>query len=201
MQPSSGPVKIQTIGGDNSQVDETAEALEQDINVFLMDGSPEYYPDMDRGLFNLGYGGTLFKKVYMHPIKKKPVSECVMLTDLIVSEDAVSLESAIRVTQRSMLSLADMKRMQINGGWRNVQLQMPQRSYDPVKTKEKNIAGIAAVNTRSKDAMHEVYECYTEINPSDYGLPANSLNSIGRYVALLQSYWFRPTKELTASLV
>lgn len=171
MLPASGPVKIEVIGGDNQQVDETAQALEEDMNAYLTTGAPEYYPDMDRGLFNLGYGGTLFKKVYHHPLKKRPVSECVMLTDLIVSEDAVSLDDAIRVTQRTRITPADMKRMQISGAWRNVDLMPPQQSYDPVKTKEKNIAGIAATSQRQKDALYEVYECYTEINPQDWGLP------------------------------
>lgn len=171
MLPASGPVKIQVIGGNNQQVDETAEALEEDMNAYLMTGTPEYYPDMDRGLFNLGYGGTLFKKVYRHPITKKPASECVMMTDLIVSEDAVSLANAIRVTQRSRVSPADMKRMQISGVWRNVPLSMPTQIFNPVDNKAKNIQGISGVNTRPKDAPHEVYECYTEINPSDWGLP------------------------------
>ncbi|MDE2106102.1 MAG: hypothetical protein KGL39_53260, partial [Patescibacteria group bacterium] len=147
------------------------DAFEEDCNAYLTTGAPEYYPDMDRGLFGLGYGGTLFKKVYRHPIKKRPVSECVNLTDLIVSEDAVSLDDAIRVTQRIKISPPDMKRMQVSGAWRNVDLMPPQPTYNPVDAKSKTIQGISAVQQRPKDTQFEVYECYTELNPSDYNLP------------------------------
>jgi len=171
MLPASGPVKVQVIGGNNKESDDTANAFEEDCNAYLTNGAPEYYPDMDRGLFSLGYGGTLFKKVYRHPIKKRPVSECVLLTDLIVSEDAVSLEDAIRVTQRIKISHPDMKRMQVSGAWRDVDLMPPQQTYNPVDTKQKILQGIAATTQRPKDTPFEVYECYTELNPTEYNFP------------------------------
>lgn len=171
MLPASGPVKIQVIGGNSKNSDDTANAFEEDCNAYLTNGAPEYYPDMDRGLFNLGYGGTLFKKVYRHPVKKRPVSECVSLVDLIVSEDTVSLDDAIRVTHRIKINPPDMKRMQLSGAWRNVYLMPPPPSYNPVDQKTKILAGIAATTQRPKDTPFEVYECYTELNPEDYGLP------------------------------
>ena len=171
MLPASGPVKVQLVGGDDPQSDEIASAFEEDVNAYLTTGAPEYYPDMDRGLFNLGYGGTLFKKVYHCPIRKRPVSDCIMLTDLIVSEDAVSLDSALRVTHRIKISPPDMKRMQLSGAWLNVPLSMPQPAYNPVDAKQKNIIGISATSQRPKDSPYEVYECYTELNPNDYGFP------------------------------
>ena len=171
MLPASGPVKIQIIGGDNAQSDETASAFEEDCNAYLTTGAPEYYPDMDRGLFSLGYGGTLFKKVYRHPIKKRPVSECVLMTDLIVSEDAVSLEDAIRVTQRIKITPPDMKRLQVSGAWRNIDLMPPQPTYNAVDSKQKILHGIAATAQRPKDTLFEVYECYTELSPTEYNLP------------------------------
>lgn len=171
MLPASGPVKVQVIGGDTQAQDTVADALQEDMNAYLMDGAPEYYPDMDRGLFSLGYGGTLFKKVYHHPIKKRPVSECVMIPDLIVSEDAVSLDSAIRITHRSKVSPADMRRMQVGGVWRDIDLNQPTPTSNTVDAKIKNFSGIAQISQRPQDALYEVYECYTDLDPTQWGLP------------------------------
>jgi hypothetical protein len=169
--PADGPVKVEVIGGDSQQSTDTANDLEEDFNAYLTTGAPEYYPDMDRGLFNLGYGGTIFKKIYRCPLRKRPVSECITLIDLIVSEDATNLDGAIRVTHRIKMNPADVKRMQIGGVWRDVALQAPPPMPNPVDSKQKTLAGLTPNYARPKDTPYEIYECYTDLNPADYGLP------------------------------
>lgn len=170
--PASGPMKVQVIGGDNAQSDDKAQAFEEDANAYLTTGAPEYYPDMDRGLFNLGYGGTLFKKVYYCPLRRRPVSECITLVDLIVSENATNLDGAIRVTHRSKMNPGDVKRMQVNKVWRDVTLQTPSPDYQPVEQKTKNLMGLSpSLSARPKDSQYEIYECYTDLDPEEYGLP------------------------------
>lgn len=172
MLPASGPMKVQVIGGDNARADDTAQAFEEDVNAYLTTGAPEYYPDMDRGLFNLGYGGTLFKKVYYCPLRRRPVSECITLVDLIVSENATNLDGAIRVTHRSKMNPGDVKRMQVNKIWRDVALQTPSPDYQPVEQKQKNLMGLSpSLSSRPKDSQYEIYECYTDLDPAEYGLP------------------------------
>lgn len=177
--PASGPVKVQVIGGDSSQSDNTAEAFEEDINAYLTTGAPEYYPDMDRGLFNLGFGGTLFKKVYYCPLRKRPVSECVTLIDLIVSENATNLDGALRVTHHSKVNPADMRRMMVNGIWRDIQLQTPSPAYNSTEQKIKNLQGLSpSLAARPKDMPFDVYECYTDLDPDEYGFPDEGANGL-----------------------
>ena len=92
MLPADGPVKVANDGDDTVELDAVANALEQDMNHYLTVGAPEYYPDTDRMFFTLGHGGEAYKKVYFHPIKRRPVSETVDRKDLILSDGAVSLE-------------------------------------------------------------------------------------------------------------
>lgn len=168
--PASGPAKIPVIGGktDPSEND-LARQLEDDFNYYLTTTATEYYPDTDRGLFYLGYGGTLFKKVYKCPLRNRPVSECVYLTDLIVSENATDLDNALRVTHKIEMSRSEIKRMQHTGAWRNVELiTTPSPQNDTVKDKIRNIQGLNKAN-RAKDQPYTIYECYCELLPSEYG--------------------------------
>ena len=62
--PTDGPVKTRTDSNNGSaRLDELAKALEKDMNHYLTTTATEYYPDTDRMLFMLGFGGTSFKKV------------------------------------------------------------------------------------------------------------------------------------------
>ena len=74
MLPTDGPVKIRNDHlGSTIEQDRLADALEQDLNHYLTSTASEYYPDTDRMLLMLGFGGTSFKKVYFCPIRNRPV--------------------------------------------------------------------------------------------------------------------------------
>lgn len=167
--PAAGPCKVKNDGDKTAQTDDLARALENDINHYLTTTATEYYPDTDRGLFYLGYGGTVFKKVYRCPIRKRPVSECVYATDLIVSEQATDLDNALRVTHKMEYTRADVKRMQHAGAWRDVELMTPSPSNDQVKQKINSTQGLSKTGVRPQDMEYTIYECYCDIIPDDYG--------------------------------
>ena len=77
MLPADGPVKVSNQGDQVVLQDMAANALETDMNHYLTSGAPEYYPDTDRMFFSLGHGGEAYKKVYYHPLKRRPVSETI----------------------------------------------------------------------------------------------------------------------------
>lgn len=166
MLPADGPVKIRNDGGATEQLDEMANALEQDFNSYLTDGAPEYYPDTDRMFFSLGHGGEAYKKVYWHPIKRRPVSETIDRKDLILSDGAVSLEACSRVTHRSKQKPSDVKRMQLAGVWRDVTLgQAALSETNHVDEKLAQIAGVAPKNMADVAQLDRViYECYCELD-------------------------------------
>lgn len=169
MLPADGPCKTKIDVDETEQLTELAEQLEQDLNHYLTTTATEYYPDMDRGLFRLGYGGTLFKKAYRCPIRKRPVSECVFFPDLIVSEEATDLENAVRVTHQITMAPSVVKRMQLSGYWKEVELTTPMVSNDSTKKKINSIEGKRNIAIRSKDQTRTIWECYTDLDLKDYG--------------------------------
>ena len=165
--PTEGPVKIRNDDTNaTSNEDALANVLEKDLNHYLTVKATEYYPDTEKMLFQAGFGGDGFKKVYTCPLRNRPVSESVDADDLIVNESATDLGNAIRVTQRIMMKPSTVKRMQIVGAYRDIPLgQAVAPTLDPLKEAQKEQQGIRAAGLRNpKDQEREIYECYCELD-------------------------------------
>ena len=178
--PTDGPVKIRndSIGSGDDQtapdpsqppmltLDKLANLLESSMNHYLTAVATEYYPDTDRMLFMAGFGGDGFKKVYMCPLRNRPVSESVDADDLIVNQSATDLPNAARITHRAMLRPSTVKRLQILGVYRDIELGDPlQPQADALKQEEQAQQGLTPEFMRQpKDREREVYECYCELD-------------------------------------
>lgn len=170
MLPASGPVKVRD---DEPLTDparmELANAFEKDFNHYLTVIRKEYYPDTRRMFTAQGMWGTAFKKVYRCPMRRAPVSDYVSCANLIVSNDAVSLANAGRVTHKSMMRPSVMKRMQILGAYVDTALQQPNSQVSDLDKKIKMSEGINP-QFRYQDTPYTIYECYTDLDPAEYGL-------------------------------
>jgi hypothetical protein len=164
--PTDGPVKIRDDNNNaNLAEDQLANALERDLNHYLTATASEYYPDTDRMLLMLGFGGTSFKKVYFCPLRGRPVSESVDADDLIVNNAATDLNNAKRITHRSMMRASTVRRLQILGVYRDVDLPMPKdQDLDAQQREERAVQGISAASYRPEDRDREIYECYCELD-------------------------------------
>ena len=169
--PADGPVKIRN--DDNNATkneDALADALERDLNHYLTSVASEYYPDTDRMFLMLGFGGTTFKKVHYCPLKMRPVSETVDAADLIVNNMASDLSNARRVTHRITMRPSVVKRMQIVGAYREVELGTPKdvelNAVDREKLEQEGLSQSFSMNPDDKD--REIYECYCELNIEGY---------------------------------
>lgn len=164
--PTDGPVKIRNDDNDPSlEEDRLADALERDLNHYLTSTATEYYPDTDRMLLMLGFGGTAFKKVYYCPLRNRPVSETVDADDLIVNNGATDLKNAKRITHRTYLKPSTVKRLQILGVYRDIDLSTPNEiNYDSLQREEKATEGVTVGISNPDDRDREIYECYCELN-------------------------------------
>lgn len=164
--PADGPVKVRNDNNNSTTVDDRlADALEVDFNHYLTATAKEYYPDTDRMLFMLGFGGTAFKKVYYCPLRNRPVSETVDADDLIVNNAATDLSNAKRVTHRISMKPSTVKRMQILGVYRDVDLSTPTPAQlDSVQREQLSQQGISPDSYNPDDRDREIYECYCELN-------------------------------------
>ena len=165
--PADGPVKVTNEGDGTQNMDLDAQQLESDFNHYLTSGAPEYYPDTDRMFFSLGHGGEAYRKVYWHPLKRRPVCETIDRKDIILSDGAISLEACARITHRSRMRPSVVKQMQLAGAWKDVSLStgllMPDMNI--VDRKLDEIAGIMPkMNLTMEDTDREIYECYCELD-------------------------------------
>jgi len=143
--------------------DKLAEDFETDFNRYLTRVDKQYYRDFSRMLWALGPIGTQFRKVYFNPLRKMAVSEWVKAENLIVSNDAVHLATAGRVTEKIMMRHADVKRLQYWGWWSDVPLTtMPEDTPTAIDKKIGQIEGVRPGPELPADHRHTIYECYCE---------------------------------------
>jgi hypothetical protein len=164
--PADGPAKIENVGDGDG--DQAAQLLEKNFNYFLTQVATEYYPDTKRMFAWLYFGGSGFKKLYHHPLRRRPVSESVDPQDIVVSNAATDLQNADRVTHITEMRQSDFRRMVMEGVYRDVALippSMPDRNR--VDTLLEFIEGVRATYHRPEDMPHTLYECYCELDIED----------------------------------
>jgi len=164
--PTDGPVKIRNDNNNPTlQDDQLANALQKDLNHYLTATATEYYPDTDRMLLMLGFGGTAFKKVYYCPLRNRPVSETVDANDLIVTNSATDLRNAKRITHRVMMTPNTVKRLQILGVYRDIDLSTPKApDLDSVQREKNAQQGITDETFNPEDRDREIYEVYCDLD-------------------------------------
>ena len=164
--PTDGPVKIRDdANGTTEQRDEIANAFEKDMNHFLTVTAREYYPDTDRMLLLLGFGGTSFKKVFFCPLRNRPASDSVDADNLIVNNSATDLSTAMRITHRVNLKPSTVKRLQILGVYRDIDLSTPlEATPDAAAEAKASQQGITTSSANPDDRDREIYEIYCELD-------------------------------------
>ncbi|MGH7744512.1 MAG: hypothetical protein ACREQ5_06780, partial [Candidatus Dormibacteria bacterium] len=207
--PAAGPCKVRNDAEDSQATIDLAKALEQDFNHFLTVTATEYYPDTDRGLFYLYYGGVIYKKGYNCPIRRRPVSECVYAPDLIVSNTETDLQNALRVTHVIPMSAKRVKQLQLVGLYRDIQLTSPAQAPSRTKEKVAELSGVQARPSRPQDQDRQILECYTDLDLSRFGhieegspdglpLPYRvSIDKDDRQVLEIRRDWREGDKEFT----
>lgn len=165
--PTDGPVKIRDDNNNTPKSeDELANALQKDFNHFLTVTDKTYYPDTDRMLLLLGFGGSTFKKVYFDAEKNYPRSISVDADDLIVNNNAITLDDAKRVTHRTMMNQTQVRRMQLLGVYDDVPLGTPNEPLDnqSLRRKKREIEGVDPTTSRPEDRDREIYETYIDLD-------------------------------------
>ena len=148
--------------------DELAEALERGFNHNLTTVDRGYRADSVKMLFWVWFGGCGFKKVYDCPIRERPMSRYVDAADVIVSNAASEISDCGRVTHRIKMRQSVVKRMQLAGVYRNVDLHEPQ--FQPTAPEEAaaRAQGLSDKPQRQEDQPYTIYESYVELDIKGY---------------------------------
>jgi hypothetical protein len=121
----------------------------------------DYDPELDMMLFYLPLAGSAFKKVYFDNVLNKAVSKFIAPEDLIVPYEASDLSSAERVTHAINMSANEIKKQQLSGFYRNVDVSVSSYSGDESDV-EKEIDELQGIEqSYSEDRDHTIYEVHT----------------------------------------
>jgi hypothetical protein len=162
--PASGPVKTKIIGKETPETKKAAERVQDDMNHQLTDVMFEYRPEHERMLWGLGLAGNAFKKVYFDPALGRQVSMYCPAEDVVVPYGASSLEAAERVTHVMRKTENEVKRLQHEGFYRDIDLGTPNNVMDEVEKKIAEKLGFRA----SQDDRFKLLEMQVELDLKGY---------------------------------
>lgn len=160
--PAQGPVRTQIIGAMTPEKNAQAERVKEFMNYQLMDVMKEYEADFDQMLFYLPLAGSTFKKVYYDELLGRAVSKFVPADDLIVPYSATSLEDAEAIMHRIKISENDLRKQQVAGFYRDIELSAGYADEDELEKKENELEGTRS-NGRSEDVF-TLIECHVNLD-------------------------------------
>lgn len=158
--PAQGPVKTKLIGAYSREKTDAANRVREDMNYMLTDGMPDYRSEHERVLWNLPIAGSAFKKVFYDASLDRPVAQFVPAEDFIVSYGASSLETCQRFTHRMKRSKNEIRKMQVSGFYRDVDLGDPVADNDDVSRRKDELGGYNA----SQDDRYTILEIHCELD-------------------------------------
>jgi hypothetical protein len=162
--PAAGPVKTKIIGKETTEKKDAAERVQDDMNYQLTDVMKEYRPEHERMLWGLGLAGNAFKKVYFDPALDRQVSIYAPAEDVVVPYGASSLADAERITHVMRKNKNDLKRLQHEGFYRDIDLGEPTQTMDEVEKRIAEKMGFRA----TQDDRFKLLEMQVDLNLKGY---------------------------------
>jgi hypothetical protein len=160
--PAQGPVKTQIIGEETQQNKEAAERVRDDMNYRLTDEMIEYRSEHERLLYALGLSGSAFKKVYYDPSLGRQAAPFIPAEDIIMPYGVSNIYSAGRVAHVMRKPKNDLKKLQVAGFYRDIDLGDPVRIFTDIEKKKAEEQGYSLTD----DDRYQILEIHV-----DYDLP------------------------------
>ena len=159
--PAQGPVRTQVIGKTDRARQEQSQRVKDFMNYQIMDKMKEYEPEFDQMLFYLPLSGSAFKKVYYDELLGRAVSKFIPADDLIVPYTATSLDDAEAVMHTIKISENDLRKKQVAGFYRDVEINPSYMQETEVEKKERELQGVK--KTRDED-VYQLIECHINLD-------------------------------------
>lgn len=159
--PADGPVRTQILGLTDRNKEDQAMRVKEFMNYQIMNVMKEYEPEFDQMLFYLPLSGSTFKKVYYDAMLGRAVSKFIPAEDLIVPYSATSLEDAEAIIHVIKISENDLRKQQVNGFYRDVELGQPPLKEDEIKSKQRELEG---VRVEKQEDIYTLLECHVNLD-------------------------------------
>jgi hypothetical protein len=162
--PAQGPVKTQIIGAIDKLKEDAADRVAEDMNYELTDGMPEYRPEHERMLFNLGLAGSAFKKVYFDPTLGRQTSIFVPAEEVIIPYGSSGARTAERITHIMRKTKNDLKKLQVAGFYKDIELGEPVQTFTDVEKKKAEEQGYSVTD----DDRYQLMEIQVDLDLPGY---------------------------------
>ena len=134
------------------------------MNYQLLEVMTEYRSETEKLLFSLPLSGAAFRKIYYDPTMGRPCSMFVPAEDFVISYDESSLDTAERYTHVMSRSTNHIRKLQVSGFYRDVDLGPAENSVDVIKDKYDEISGVSF--SGQDDDRHQLLEMHVDYDLS-----------------------------------
>ena len=162
MFPAQGPVRTKIVGKITDDKEKQAQRVEDYLNYLLTYEMSEYRTETEKMLFSLPLAGSAFRKVYFDPSLDRPSSIFVPAEDVVVNYGASDLETCERATHVMRKSSNTIRKMQVNGFYRDVELPAGSQNISDITKKYNDITG--EQDTYNYDQSHTILEMQVDLD-------------------------------------
>ena len=139
--PASGPVKTKIVGKITEDKTKQAQRVQDYMNYLLTYEMSEYRTETEKLLFSLPLAGSAFRKVYYDPNLGRPSGIFVPSEDVVVNYGASDLDTCERATHVMKKSFNDIRKMQVNGFYRDIEIPDATGNYSDIMQKYNELTG------------------------------------------------------------
>ena len=139
--PPSGPVKTQVLGNLDSEKEEQALRVQNEMNFQVTEVMTDYRSEHEQLLFHLPLAGSAFKKIYYDVDMGRACAVFVPAEDLVVAYGATDLRSSQRFTHAMKKTTNEVRKLQVAGFYRDVELMEPSPDYSKIQSAYDRIQG------------------------------------------------------------
>jgi hypothetical protein len=134
------------------------------MNYQLTDKMPEYRSEHERALWGVALAGSSFKKVYYDPSLERQVSFYVPAEDVILPYGVTNIRRTDRLTHVMRKTKNDVKRLQVSGFYRDVDLGEPYATQTDIEKAKAQKEGVE----QTKDERYQICEVHIEYDLPGY---------------------------------
>lgn len=161
--PPGGPTRTVVLGASTPEKEAQADRIKTYMNYQITQVMEEFDPEYDQMLYFVGYGGSAFKKVYYDEYLERATSPYILPKDFIVPYAARDLVTAERATHVLRYSPNELKRLQVSGFYRDVELGKPYAGgKDIIQDRLDSIRGVEMPVDPEEYVVYECH-CYLDI--------------------------------------
>ena len=160
--PAQGPVKTHVWGKFTPERQEQAKRVQEYLNYQLLEVMTEYRSETEKLLFSLPLAGSAFRKVYFDPSLGRPTSMFVPAEDFVVAYNESDLEQAERYTHVMNRSTNQIRKLQVSGFYRDIELTASYIEDNPITDKFNDIGGVQP--SFEKEERHQLLEMHVDVD-------------------------------------